>query len=117
MEKWFKVMDTMIYEWRTYEAVPGKMGALHDRFERYTNKLFKKHGINIVGFWTAEIGEHDVLYYMLRYDDLAAREKTWKSLLSDPDFDSMIQKTEKDGCLVAKYSNTILRPTSYSPMK
>ena len=107
----------MIYEWRAYEAVPGKMAALNDRFEKHTNKLFEKHGIKMVGYWTAEIGEHDVLYYMLAYEDLAAREKAWKSLLSDPNFDRIIQETEKNGCLVAKYSNTILKPTSYSPMK
>jgi hypothetical protein len=107
----------MIYEWRAYEAMPGKMAALNERFEKYTNKLFVKHGIKIVGFWTADIGEHNTLYYMLAYGSLAAREKAWHSMLSDPEFDKAMTMTERDGPLVTKYSNAILKPTSYSPMK
>jgi len=107
----------MIYEWRAYETMPGKMAALNERFEKYTNQLFAKHGIKTVGFWTADIGEHNILYYMLTYESLAAREKAWCSMLSDPDFDKSMMLTERDGPLVAKYSNSILKPTSYSPMK
>jgi hypothetical protein len=40
----------MIYEWRIYEVMPGKMNLLHDRFQKITLKLFEKHGIKVVGF-------------------------------------------------------------------
>ncbi len=46
----------MLYELRVYDARPGKLGALNDRFANHTTGFFKNHGIGIVGFWTAVIG-------------------------------------------------------------
>ena len=46
----------MIYELRVYEATPGKMAALNDRFANITLKYFEKHGLKSVGYWTEEIG-------------------------------------------------------------
>jgi NIPSNAP len=45
----------MIYEWRTYEAMPGKLPALHAHLEVAAG-LFQKHGLGVLGFWTEEIG-------------------------------------------------------------
>ena len=39
------------YELRTYVAAPGKLEDLHKRFRDHTIKLFKKHGMEVVGFW------------------------------------------------------------------
>jgi hypothetical protein len=54
---------------------------------------------------------------MLVWEDMAHREKTWNSFQSDPDWISARQETEKDGPLVERVINTLLRPTAYSPMK
>ena len=40
----------MIYEYRAYYVVPGRMPDLQDRFAKHTLPLFKKHGIRVVGF-------------------------------------------------------------------
>ena len=45
----------MFHEWRTYEAMPGKLPALHTHLE-VAARLFKKHGLGVLGFWTEEIG-------------------------------------------------------------
>ena len=45
----------MIYEWRTYEAMPGKFPALHTHL-KVAADLFQKHGLGVLGFWTEEIG-------------------------------------------------------------
>ena len=42
----------MIYELRIYEAMPGRLAALNDRFANHTTGFFKKHSIHVVGFWT-----------------------------------------------------------------
>jgi hypothetical protein len=42
-----------LFEYRRYEAVRGKLPALHHRFENITMGYFKKHGIAVVGFWDA----------------------------------------------------------------
>jgi hypothetical protein len=110
-------MIMMLYEWRVYEVTPGKMGALNDRFQNITLRFFSKHGIKVVGFWEAVIGATNILQYMLIWEDMAHREKTWNSFQSDPDWISARQETEKDGPLVERVINTLLRPTAYSPMK
>ena len=46
----------MIYELRIYECFPGRLPSLLERFENVTLDLWKKHGIEQVGFWTPTVG-------------------------------------------------------------
>jgi len=107
----------MIYEVRIYDAMPGKMSALNDRFANITLGYFKKYGINVVGFWTDEVGVSNRLTYMLAFDDAAAREKAWTGFRADQERAAAFAETERDGPLVAQIHNSIMRPTSYSPMQ
>ena len=77
----------MIYEQRVYEALPGKMQALQRRFADHTIRLFEKHGMTVVGFWTNYIGgQSNQLIYMLGYQDLADRERAWAAFSADPEW-------------------------------
>ena len=60
-----------------YHANPGKLEALHARFRDHTCKLFQKHGIELVGFWTPTQGEEakNTLYYILAFPDAEATEQ------------------------------------------
>jgi len=42
----------MLYEQRIYTCLPGRLPALNRRFETVTLKLWEKHAIRPVGFWT-----------------------------------------------------------------
>ena len=107
----------MLYEWRIYEVVPGRMPALNDRFQRHTLRLFEKHGIRVVGFWEAVVGTSNTLYYMLAWDDMAHRERAWGAFQADPEWIKARGETERDGPIVARVTNMLLRPSAYSPMK
>ena len=107
----------MLYEWRVYEVVPGRMDALNGRFQNITLKLFEKHGIKVVGFWESVIGVTNRLYYMLIWESMAQREKIWNSFQSDPEWIKARQETEKGGPLVQRVINTLLSPTQYSLMR
>src|SRR5215470_16343195 len=76
------------FEMRTYIANPGKMQALHARFRDHTNKLFVKHGMELVGYWTPTAGENaeNTLVYILAYPSKEAREASWKAFQEDPDW-------------------------------
>ena len=63
-----------LFEYRKYEAVPGKLPALHRRFQTITLGYFKKHGVEVVGFWDVVVGTTNELHYLVRYEDLAHRE-------------------------------------------
>jgi len=107
----------MLYEWRIYNVVPGKIDALNDRFRKHTVRLFEKHGIKPVGFWQAVVGTTNVLYYMLEWESMAHREKAWNSFQTDPEWVKVAEESEKDGPLVQNITNRLLKPTPYSNMK
>jgi len=108
----------MIYELRIYTANPGKMGALQARFRDHTVRLFEKHGIKNVGYWTHSIGgRSDELWYMLGFQDLAQRQAAWAAFQADPDWQKARADSEKDGALVHHIENRIMNPTDFSPLK
>ena len=106
---------TDVQELRIYDSMPGKMPALHDRFANHTTPLFKKHGMEVIAYWTDEIGINNRLIYMLGYPSLGDREKSWTAFQADPDWRKARVQSEVDGSLVKRSQSTILRPTSYSP--
>lgn len=108
----------MIYELRVYECVPGKLPDLLKRFDTITLKIWEKHGIKQAGFWTTLIGEsNQILYYLLAWESLAEREKKWGAFMVDPEWIAARAKTEANGAIVAKVTNAILAPTSFSSVK
>src|SRR3954452_23899264 len=111
--------DTRVFEMRIYTAAPGKMKALHARFRDHTNKLFEKHGMTLIGFWspTDEKEADKKLYYILAYPSKEAGEKSWKAFREDPAWLEAKKKSEVDGTLVEKVDSIWLNPTDYSPIK
>ncbi len=108
----------MLYELRIYECVPGRLPDLLKRFDTMTLKLWEKHGIKQAGFWTTVIGElNQTLYYLLAWESLAEREQKWARFMVDPDWLAARAQTEANGAIVAKVSNAILAPTSFSSVK
>ena len=105
----------MIHELRLYETVPGRLPALNDRFAKHTVELFKKHGVRMLGFWTDEIGSSNLLSYIVSFESSEDREKTWESFRADPEWIKVRAETEKDGPLLARVRNTIMKLTPYSP--
>lgn len=110
---------TRVFELRIYTTHEGKLDALHKRFRDHTNRLFKKHGMQLVGFWTPTDAEHsqNTLVYMLAYDSREARDKAWKAFLADPEWQEAYKASRKDGPIVMKVEHRFLTPTDYSPIK
>jgi hypothetical protein len=106
---------TSIQEWRIYEAMPGKLPDLHNRFANHTLRLFEKHLITNIGYWTEVFGTSNRLVYMLGYPSLADREKSWRAFQTDQDWQRARAESETNGPLVAKTYVKILRPTAYCP--
>jgi hypothetical protein len=98
----------VIYELRIYEAVPGRLPDLNNRFANITLKIWERHGIKQAGFWTTLIGESNMT---------PDRDKKWTAFQNDPEWHSARAKTEEKGPIVAKVTNYILGPTPYSSVK
>ncbi len=107
----------MIYELRIYVAAPGKIRALHDRFAKHTLGFFEKHGMKSIGYWTEDVGEINRIVYILAFNDLGDMERKWAAFRADPGWQKVVAESERDGPLVARVINRVLRPTAYSPLK
>ena len=108
----------MIYEYRVYEAAPGKMPELHARFRNHTLKVFERCGFKSIGYWTPEVGDYsDRLIYMVAFDNMEHRERAWAAFRSDPEWMRVKAESEQDGALTARLTNSILIPTGYSPLQ
>jgi hypothetical protein len=108
-------LRSTLQELRVYDAMPGKLPALHDRFANHTMGLFTKHGIDNVAYWTDDVGTSNRLIYMLGHPDLGAREKNFAAFQADPAWQQARNESEKNGALVRVSRHSILRLTPYSP--
>lgn len=104
-----------VYEMRTYYAPPGRLDDLHARFRNHTTKLFEKHGMTNVGYWTPIENPDNKLVYILAYPSRDAAKKSWKAFMADPDWKAAWKASEEKGPLVAKAESVYLKPTDYSP--
>src|SRR5437588_237296 len=56
--------STRVFEMRTYHPFPGRAEAMNKRFREHTCELFKKHGMELIGFWTPQDeARKDLLIY------------------------------------------------------
>ncbi len=114
-----KAADHRIFELRTYTTNPGKLDALHARFRDHTNKIFAKHGMQMIGYWTpADPPESEnTLIYMLAFPSREARDAAWKAFGDDPEWKAARAESEKNGKIVIKVDSKFLNPTDYSPIQ
>jgi hypothetical protein len=109
-----------VFELRTYTASPGKLDALNARFRDHTIAIFKKHGMEVVGFWEPldkEAGAGEKLVYMLAHQSRTAADASWKAFRDDPEWVKVKADSEKGGVLTTKIESVFLQGTDYSPLK
>jgi hypothetical protein len=109
----------VVYEERIYTIAPGKMPAILNRFRDHALRLFRKHGIHVVGFWMTDIGEHSLgeLVYICSYTDLNARQAAWQAFRDDPEWQEARRASEVDGPLVLNVAVKVLTPTDFSALQ
>jgi hypothetical protein len=109
--------DSRCFELRTYTVKgegPGSIDLLHSRFREHTNRLFRKHGMTIVGFWQpTNAGMENTLIYILAYKDRAARDAAWKAFQSDPEWAKVRTEMQVGTAVEAVFMNSV----DYGPMK
>jgi hypothetical protein len=108
----------VIYEYRVYTCLPGRLPALLARFEDVTLGFWERHGVRQAGFWTVEVGESNhELHYLLQWESLAEREERWTAFQSDPEWIAARAATETPEKIVASIRNELLKPTAFSAVR
>ena len=107
----------VVYELRIYHAAPGKLTELESRFRDHTIKIFNRHGMKSVVYWTPldEPEKSNTLIYILQHPSREAAAANWKSFQDDPEWKAVKEKSEANGKLVEKVDSTYLSLTDFSP--
>ena len=111
-------LNAQVYELRTYTTNEGKLDELNTRFRDHTVGLFKKHGMESVGYWvpTDEQRSKNTLIYVLKHESREAAKKSWAAFIADPVWQKAFAESRTDGPLLAKSPESIfMATTDYSP--
>jgi len=108
-----------IFEMRTYTALPGRLDALNARFRNHTTRIFEKHGMTNIGYWTpqeAPLAEN-TLVYILAHDSRDAGQASWDAFRADPEWAQVAEESQRDGRIVESVDVLWLEATDYSTIK
>jgi NIPSNAP len=112
-----KPTTTSVYELRVYHTYAGKLDDLLTRFRDHTMRLFEKHGMKNVAYWTPieDPLKGNALFYVIAHPSREAATANWKSFVEDPEWQIVRDKSEANGKLVEKVDSTFLVLTDFSP--
>jgi hypothetical protein len=100
----------LIYEIRVYEATEGQTEAMRGRFrDHVATHFFPRHGIELVGAFTAT-AEDGRLTYITRFVDEDARKKAWAAFAADPEWVAVKAASETGGPLLKSQIVSVLAP-------
>ena len=105
-----------VYELRTYTAAPGKFDALNARFRDHTIRIFAKHGVKNITYWTPTEGPlvGNTLVYVIPHASREAAKTFWSNFQSDPEWIKAKAASEANGPLTTKVDSVFLTTTDYS---
>lgn len=105
-----------VYELRTYKTKEGKLDALNARFRDHTMRLFKKHGIESIGYWVPTDSEasKDTLIYVIKHKSRDAAAASWKAFIADPEWKKAAAESGVGG-LAKRPESVYMEATDYSP--
>jgi hypothetical protein len=108
-----------VFELRTYTAAPGRLDDLNARFADHTVQLFERHGMTNIGYFTPQDAplSESTLIYLLAHDSRAAAEASWTAFRADPEWQRVVEATQRDGRLAEKVESVFLDPTAFSHLK
>ena len=108
-----------VYEMRTYTAAEGKLANVNARFRDHTQRIFAKHNMKSIGYWTPSEGPMagTTLIYILEHPSREEATKNWAAFRADPEWVKAKAESEAAGPIVAKAESVFLTATDYSPIK
>jgi hypothetical protein len=112
-----RAAGSAVYELRVYHANEGKLDDLLKRFREHTTRLFEKHGMKNVGYWTPldDPLQGKTLIYILAHPSREAAASNWKAFGDDPEWQKVRDASEVNGKLVEKVDSTFMTLTDFSP--
>jgi hypothetical protein len=108
-----------VFEIRTYHTLPGRLDALHKRFREHTMKVFEKHGMTNVAYWTFQDSpaKENTLIYVISHASREQAKANWAAFSADPEWQKIAADSQVDGKIVERVESVFVDATDYSPLK
>jgi hypothetical protein len=108
-----------VFELRTYTAPEGKLDDLHKRFRDHTRRIFDKHNMKSIGYWTPQDppNSQNTLIYILQHPSRDAAKKNWAEFQADPEWQKVSAESQVNGRIVSKVDSVFMVAADYSPIK
>ncbi len=108
-----------VFELRTYTCLPDRLPNLITRFRDHTLKLFEKHGMENIFYFTSieKDNAQPKLVYLLAHKSEDEAAKSWAAFRSDPVWITARDASEKDGKIVEKVESVYMKPLAFSKIK
>ena len=116
----FAFAQNRVYELRTYTCNEGKLEALKARFRDHTIEIFKRHGIESVGYWVPQdpAASKTTLIYIVVHPSLEAAKNNWAAFRADPEWQKVAAASEVNGKILAKSPESVyMDPADFSKLK
>jgi hypothetical protein len=105
-----------VFEMRTYVVPEASLAPLNARFRDHTMRLFQKHGITNIGYFTPmdEAKKKTTLVYLIAHPSQEKAAENWKAFQGDPDWQAAAKAS---GVPRPQIESVFLTATDYSPIK
>jgi len=108
-----------VFELRTYTCNEGKLEALKARFRDLTIEIFKRHGMESIGYWVPKDPERskNTLIYVIAHSSREQADKNWAAFRADPEWQKVSTESDAHGKIVLKTESVYMDPADFSPLK
>ena len=108
-----------VFELRIYQSTPGNLDNLNARFRDHTLRIFEKHGMENIGYWTptSEEEREDTLVYIIAHDSQEAADASWRAFGQDPEWQEVAEASNANGQILAGVERRYMTATDFSPMQ
>ena len=116
----FAFGQNRVFELRTYTCNAGKLETLKTRFRDHTIRIFKRHGMESIGYWVPQDPEKSktTLVYIIAHPSREAADKNWTAFHDDPEWKKVAAASEANGKILAKPPESVfMDPADFSPIK
>ncbi len=108
-----------LYELRIYTSTPGNLDNLNARFRDHTLRIFEKHGMENIGYWTptSEEERDNTLVYIIAHDNQEAADASWGAFIQDPEWAEVAEASNANGQILGGIERKFMVATDFSPMQ
>ena len=108
-----------LYELRIYTSTPGNLDNLNARFRDHTLRIFEKHGMENIGYWTptSEEERDNTLVYIIAHDDQEAADASWGAFIQDLEWAEVAEASNANGQILGGIERKFMVATDFSPMQ